>query len=244
MEKHKPINTINGKVVLITGANRGIGRALLEEALKRGTKRVYAGSRTHFSHPDHRVVPLILDITKQDQISEAAEKVSELDILINNAGISLYDNLSDRTKIEQQLAVNFYGTYDVIQAFLPQLLRSKGTIVNNLSLAVLAPFAPIASYCISKAAAFSMTQSLRAFLSSQGVTVQAVLTGPIDTEMTKDINLPKSSPKSAAEGIMDGIEQGNEEIFPDAASAMMAESWYKSGAKLMERQNASFLTAQ
>jgi len=244
MENHKPIKEISGKVILITGANRGIGKALVEEALRKGAKRVYAGARGHFSHPDNRVVPLILDITKPEQISQAVEKVSELDILINNAGISLYDDLSDRAKIEQQLAVNFYGPYDMIQAFLPLLLRSKGTIVNNISLLALAPLAPIASYCISKAATFSMTQSLRAFLSTQGVTVQAVLTGPIDTEMTRDINLPKSSPESAAEGIFNGIEQGKDEIFPDALSTMMAESWYSSGAKSMERQNAAFVTAQ
>lgn len=244
MENHNQRNEITGKVVLITGANRGIGQALVAEALKRGAKRVYAGARTPFSHPDQRVVPLILDITKQDQINQAVGKVSELDILINNAGISLYDDLSDRAKIEQQLAVNFYGPYDMIQAFLPLLLRSKGTIVNNISLLALAPLAPIASYCISKAATFSMTQSLRAFLNGKGVTVQAVLTGPIDTEMTRDINLPKSSPESAADGIFNGIEQGKDEIFPDALSTMMAESWYSSGAKLMERQNAAFVTAQ
>jgi short-subunit dehydrogenase involved in D-alanine esterification of teichoic acids len=95
---------ITDKVVLITGANRGIGRALVEEALRRGAKRVYAGTRVPFSHPDQRVTPLILDITKTEQIQQAVEKVEYLDILINNAGVSLFDNLTDRTKIELQLA--------------------------------------------------------------------------------------------------------------------------------------------
>src|SRR5207253_2594231 len=99
---------IENKVVLITGANRGIGRALVEEALKRGAKRVYAATRVPFSHPDQRVTSLILDITNTEQILEAVEKVGSLDILINNAGMSLYDDLSDRTKIERQLAVNFF----------------------------------------------------------------------------------------------------------------------------------------
>src|SRR5882757_4835970 len=116
---------ITDKVVLITGANRGIGLALVEEALRRGAKRVYAATRVPFSHPDPRVTSLILDITNTEQIREAVEKVGSLDILINNAGISLFDDLGDRTKIERQLAVNLFGPYDMIQAFLPLLVRSQ-----------------------------------------------------------------------------------------------------------------------
>ncbi|MGZ3820670.1 MAG: SDR family NAD(P)-dependent oxidoreductase, partial [Mucilaginibacter sp.] len=175
---------ITGKIVLITGANRGIGRALVDEALKRGAKQVYAATRTPFSHPDPRVKSLIFDITNQEQIREAAKNVEALDILINNVGVSSYDDLSDRTVIEQHLAVNLFGTFDVTQAFLPLLLRSKGAVVNNLSLLAVAPLLPIASYSISKAAALSMTQSLRTALAAQGVTVHAALTGPVDTDMS------------------------------------------------------------
>src|SRR5580658_4343540 len=108
--------TIKDKIVLVTGANRGIGRALVEEALKRGAKRVYAGTRVPFTHPDPRVTPLVLDVTNADQIEKAAREVGSLDILINNAGVAFYDDLSDRTMLERHFAVNFYGMYNLSQA--------------------------------------------------------------------------------------------------------------------------------
>ena len=233
---------ITDKVVLITGANRGIGLALVEEALRRGAKRVYAATRVPFSHPDPRVTSLILDITNTEQIREAVEKVGSLDILINNAGISLFDDLGDRTKIERQLAVNLFGPYDMIQAFLPLLLRSHGAIVNNLSLAALAPLPPIASYSISKAAAFSLTQSLRAFLAARGVSVHAVLTGPVDTDMTRGFDIPKTSTASVAQGIFDGVENMEEDIFPDPVSKSLADSWANGAVKAFEKQNATFVS--
>ena len=90
--------TIADKTVLVTGANRGIGQALVEEALGRGAKRVYAGTRQPLAHPDGRVTPLILDVTNAAQIQAAAEQVESLDVLINNAGIALFDDLSDRDR--------------------------------------------------------------------------------------------------------------------------------------------------
>jgi len=96
--------TIAGKAVLVTGANRGIGRALVEAALSRGAGRVYAGTRQSFSHPDERVIPLPLDVTNPEQIQAAAGQVEFLDILINNAGIARYDDLSDRSVLQQHRA--------------------------------------------------------------------------------------------------------------------------------------------
>src|SRR5271163_3764152 len=107
--------TITDKAVLVTGANRGIGQALVEEALRRGAKRVYAGTRQPLDHPDGRVTPLILDVTSAAQTQAAAGKVGSLDLLINNAGVALYDDLSDRAALERQLAVNLFGTYGVTQ---------------------------------------------------------------------------------------------------------------------------------
>ena len=98
--------TITDKAVLVTGANRGIGQALVEEALRSGAKRVYAGSRQPFEHPDLRVTTLVLDVTDEAQIQAAADKVEALDILINNAGVAPYDDLSDRSTVELALAVN------------------------------------------------------------------------------------------------------------------------------------------
>src|SRR5467141_894401 len=125
--------TIEDKAVLVTGANRGIGQALVEEALKRGAKRVYAGTRQPLANLDERVTPVTLDVTNAAQIQEAVERVESLDVLINNAGLALYDDLSDRAVLEQHLAVNLFGTYGVTQAFLPLLTRSRGAIVNVLS---------------------------------------------------------------------------------------------------------------
>ena len=232
---------IADRAVLVTGANRGIGQALAEEALRRGAKRVYAGTRQPLAHADGRVTPLTLDVTNAARIQAAVESVESLDILINNAGLALYDDLSDRAALEQSLAVNLFGTYGVTQAFLPLLTRSRGAIVNNLSMMALAPLPLTPAYAISKAAAFSLTQSLRALLAGRGVRVHAVLTGPTDTDMTRGFDIPKASPESVARAILDGVENGEEDIFPDPMSASMAESWRGGAAKALERQNAALV---
>ncbi len=231
--------TIAGKAVLVTGANRGIGQALVAEALTRGVKRVYAGTRQPLAHPDGRVTPLTLDVTSAAQIQAAADQVETLDVLINNAGIALYDDLSDRAVLERHLAVNLFGTYGVTQAFLPLLTRSHGAVVNNLSVNAFAPLPLIPAYSISKAAAFNLTQSLRTLLAGRGVSVHAVLTGFVDTAMTRGIDMPKASPESVARAIFDGVEAGEEDIFPDPMSQSMADSWRSGAAKALERQYAA-----
>jgi len=239
-EKENSMNITN-KAVLITGANRGIGRALVNEALRRGAKRVYAGARSAFQHADKRVTPLTLDVTSASQIQRAAAEVDSLDVLINNAGIYLYDDLGNSDIIEQHLAVNLFGSLKVTRAFLPLLRRSKGAIVNNLSLTALAPVPVTPAYSISKAAAFNMTQSLRALLAGEGVTVHAVLLGPVDTDMTRGLEIPKAAPESVAQGIFDGLEKKEEDIFPDPVSQSMAEGWRTGVAKAFERQYAGFV---
>ena len=228
--------------ILITGANRGIGRALVEGALRRGARRVYAGTRDGFTHPDARVVPVVLDVTDAAQIQRAVHAVGSLDVLVNNAGIALYDDLSDPSVLERHLAVNLFGTYAVTQAFLPMLIRSHGAVINNLSVNALAPLPLIPAYSISKAAAFNLTQSLRAFLAPQGVRVHAVLTGPVDTDMTRGLDIPKATPESVATAVLDGVERGEEDIFPDPMSQSIAESWRGGAAKALERQYAELLT--
>jgi NAD(P)-dependent dehydrogenase (short-subunit alcohol dehydrogenase family) len=233
---------IENKVVLITGANRGIGRALVEEVLKRGAKRVYAATRQPFTHSDTRVTPLTLDVTNAAQIRGAVEKVEALDILINNAGVDLHNDLSDRANLERHLAVNLFGTFGVSQGFLPLVARSQGAVVNVLSLAALAsvPFTP--AYSVSKAAAFSLTQSLRALWAGRGVKVHAVFAGPVDTDMTRYLDIPKFSPESVARGILDGLEKGDEDIFPDPMSESIAEVWGNGATKALERQFAAYVS--
>ncbi|MGA2890200.1 MAG: SDR family NAD(P)-dependent oxidoreductase [Terracidiphilus sp.] len=229
------------KTILITGANRGIGHALALEALRRGAKRVYAGTRGELYFVDERVIPLALDVTNDVQIDQATRKVGSLDLLINNSGIAPYDDLSNPAVIEQTLAVNFFGMYKVSQAFLPMLKRVKGAIVNNLSLMALAPLPLTPSYAISKAAALSMTQSLRALLSRHCVSVHGVFLGPVDTDMTRGFEIPKASPESVAQGIFDGLEANQEDIFPDAMSRSIADGWRNGVAKEFERQYAAFV---
>ncbi|MEV0069721.1 MULTISPECIES: SDR family NAD(P)-dependent oxidoreductase [unclassified Amycolatopsis] len=237
------ITSIAGKTVLITGSNRGIGQALVEEALKRNAKRVYAGMRHPSAHADRRVTALALDVTDAAQIREAAAEVEALDVLVNNAGIALYDDLSDRSVLQQHLAVNLFGTHSVTQAFLPLLMRSAGAVVNNLSVNAFAPFPLIPAYSISKAAAFSLTQSLRALVAEHDVSVHAVLTGIVDTDMSRGVDIPKASPESVARGIFDGVEKGEEDIFPDPMAQSQAESWRTGAAKELERQYAAIAGA-
>jgi len=235
--------TIADKTILVTGANRGIGRALVAEALSRGARLVYAGTRQPLTHPDPRVLPLTLDVTSAAQIQAAAGQVESLDFLVNNAGIWLSDDLSDRAALERHLAVNLFGMYGVTQAFLPLLARSRGAIVNNLSVNALAPLPLTPAYAVSKAAAFSLTQSLRALWAGRGVRVHAILTGPVDTDMTRGFDIPKASAESVAAGIFDGLENGEEDIFPDSYSEAMADGWRNGTAKTLERELAAFVQA-
>jgi NAD(P)-dependent dehydrogenase (short-subunit alcohol dehydrogenase family) len=232
------------KTVLVTGANRGLGRALVDEALRRGAKQVYAASRQPMVVPDERVTPLTLDVTIPAQIQQAVDSVESLDILINNAGVSVADDLSDRSAMEQHLAVNLYGTLDVTQAFLPSLTRSHGAVVNIVSLGAVAAVPVLPAYSVSKAAALSLTQSLRALLAGQGVSVHAVMPGPIDTDMVRALEIPKTPPEDVARATLDGLERREEEIFPDPTSQLLADGWRAGVAKDLERQNAGMVQAE
>jgi len=226
---------ITNKIVLVTGANRGIGAALVTEALRRGANKVFAGTRGPFRHPDLRVVPLTLDVTSDAQIERAARELEGLDLLVNNAGLALHDDLDELEALQRQLAVNFLGPLKTSRAFLPLLTRSEGAILNILSLAAIAPVPLVPGYSASKAAALSMTQSLRMSLAGRGVSVHGAFLGPIDTEMARGIDVPKASPRSAAVGILDGLERGEEDIFPDPASAPVAEGFRRGVSKMLER---------
>lgn len=238
------MTTITDSTLLITGGNRGIGRGLVDEALTRGAARVYVGTRRPLPHPDPRVTPIVLDVTDPAQVRRAAEQVASLDILVNNAGVALPDVLDDRGALERHLAVNLFGTYDVTRAFLPHLLLSRGALVNNLSVNGFAPLPVLPAYSVSKAAAFSLTQSLRTLLAGRGVRVHAVMTGPVDTDMTRELDVPKATVASVAQAVFDGVEKDEEEIFPDPLSAELADGWRGGMVKALARQLAEMPTGR
>ncbi|MDN3243101.1 SDR family NAD(P)-dependent oxidoreductase [Glycomyces tritici] len=233
--------TFADTTVLITGANRGVGKALVAEALERGAKRVYAGTRGPLAHPDGRVVPIRLDVTDAGDIRAAAEEIGALDVLVNNAGIALPDALDDSDALERHFAVNCFGPYAVTQAFLPALRRSRGRIVNILSLSGVAAMPLQPTYSMSKAAAFSMTQSLRMLTAGDGISVHAVLLGPTDTDMTRGFDIPKAAPEAVARQVFDGVEKGEEDLFPDPLSASATAGWDGGPTKALERHMATYL---
>lgn len=231
---------IADKTVLVTGASRGLGRALVTEALNRGARRVYAAARRPSAHPDERVTPLVLDVTSAGQLRDAAEQAPSVDVLVNNAGLALYEELGDRAALERQIAVNLLGTYDVTQAFLPSLIRARGAIVHISSLAAWGAIPAAPGYSMTKAAAFSLAQVLRADLARHGVRVHAATLGPVDTEMSAALDIPKASPESVASGVFDGVEKDEEDIFPDPLSQTIADGWRSGAVKALELQNAQF----
>jgi NAD(P)-dependent dehydrogenase (short-subunit alcohol dehydrogenase family) len=233
---------ITDRTLLVTGANRGLGLALVEEALRRGARRVYAASRQPFTHADERVTPLRLDITDREQVAVAAEQVRELDVLVNNAGYAGLAGLDNRDELARHLEVNLYGPYNMTHSFRPHLAASRGTLVNVLSLASFAPVPVTPAYSISKAAAFSLTQMARMLFAPQGVRVHAVMAGPLDTDMSRSLEIPKAAPADVAAAIFDGVAAGNEEIFPDPMSAaFFADNWETGPVKKFERENAAML---
>jgi len=231
---------IAGKTILITGASRGIGRALVDEALRRGAKRVYAGTRGPLPHADARVTAVKLDVTSAEDIQRAVASIDSLDLLVNNAGIAPYDDLSSPEVLERTFAVNLFGVLNVTRAFLPVLKRSRGAVVNHLSMVALAALPLIPAYSISKAAALNLTQSLRVLL-APWVKVHGVVLGPVDTDMNRGFDIPKATTESAARGIFDGLERDEEDIFPDPASQSVADGWRNGAAKALERQFAAFV---
>jgi NAD(P)-dependent dehydrogenase (short-subunit alcohol dehydrogenase family) len=178
-----------------------------------------------------------LDVTDRAAVSALAAQLGVLDVLVNNAGLSLPDDLQDRQSMNEHLAVNLFGTLEVTSAFLPHLTRVRGAVVNVLSLAAIAPVPVLPSYAVSKAAVASLTQSQRALLRSSGVTVHGVYAGPIDTDMIRGLDVPKTPAAVVARAIFDGVEAGAEDIFPDPMAAAATQGWQDGTTKRLERAN-------
>ena len=234
---------LKNRVVLITGSNRGIGKALVGAALEAGASKIYAGMRnvnlSLFSDP--RVVPIAIDLNSENSVASAARVASDTQVLINNAGVLAFGSALEAkiSAIESDFETNLYGTLRVIRAFTPLLEKhSEGAIANLLSVVALASMSGIAGYSASKAALHSMTQALRPELKKKNIAVFGVYPGPIDTDMAKEMDLPKTSPEETARNIIQGIESDRDYIFPDAMSVAVGSAWLKS-PQSVEQQFAS-----
>jgi NAD(P)-dependent dehydrogenase (short-subunit alcohol dehydrogenase family) len=222
---------INDSVVLLTGANRGLGRALLLALLDRGAQRVYAAARDTATLPDlgDRMVPLRLDLTSAADIAAATAQAPDVTLLVNNASIARFADpfTADRAALAEELATNYTGTVDLTRAFAPVIEKAGGgAIVNILSLLALAASPPMAGYCASKAAQHSYTQAIRPVLRRRGITVHGVYPGGINTDMLAGYDVPKAEPRTVADAVLDGLAAGQSDIFPDPTSQQMATLWW------------------
>ncbi len=242
--------SITGTTALVTGANRGIGEAVVDALVAAGAAKVYAAARNAAdlapltARHGTRVVPLQLDVTNAAQISAAVAAASDVQLLVNNAGVAAYAGgaFTDPRWLSagrEEMEVNYFGTFAVTQAFAPILAQNGGGAIANLaSVASLANFPLIAAYSASKAATHSLTQAARVMLKAHGTQVSGVYPGPIDTRMAESVPFDKTSPADAAKAIVAGIAAGDEEIFPDAMSQGMGAA-YLADPKGLERQIAS-----
>jgi NAD(P)-dependent dehydrogenase (short-subunit alcohol dehydrogenase family) len=233
-------------VALVTGANRGIGRAFVEALLERGAKRVYATARDVASLNETvsldptRVRALKLDVTSADDARAAAARATDVSLLINNAGVLSLGGLTDIAldALRGDMETNFFGTLNVTTAFVPALERNTGSVVNILTLLSLVSIPGVASYNASKAAGWSLTQSFRADLAKRGIRVHAVFPGLVDTAMARSFPGAKVPAIDVARTTLDGVEANDEDIYPDPMSAQTYAAW-RQDHKAVERQFAA-----
>jgi NAD(P)-dependent dehydrogenase (short-subunit alcohol dehydrogenase family) len=239
----------DGITALVTGANRGIGRAITEALLERGASKVYAAARDTGQLADleeryaGRVVPLELDVTNGDQVRAVAERARDVRILVNNAGIALGQDMTADTIVDQarqEMEVNYFAPLHLLQRFAPTLTRNGGAVVNISSIAGLTNFPMYPTYSASKAATHSLTQGARMLLGGQGVSMFGVYPGPVDTDMARDVPMEKTSPRDVAESILDSIESGQEDIFPDPFAVQFGQQ-FQSSPKASEQQIAQMV---
>lgn len=221
----------NDKVILVTGTNRGIGRAIVQALLQKGVKKIYTAARHRKNLPDFadaRCVPLELDITDRAQIAAAAKTANDIDVLINNAGTASYTSLLNGPleSLESDMNTNYYGTLNMIREFVPVLEQKPGSaIVNIVTIGAFVNFPSLGGYCASKSALFSMSQGIRIELAAKNIAVHTVNPGPIDTDMAKQFEIEKTSPQVAAENIVRALEAGEVDIFPDPQGKGMFDVW-------------------
>ncbi|OIQ00031.1 MAG: hypothetical protein AUK35_05180 [Zetaproteobacteria bacterium CG2_30_46_52] len=241
--------TIQSKVVLVTGANRGIGKEIVIQLLENGAGKVFAGMRNADAIPDllekygNRIEAIQLDVTSKESIETAASNIPKLDILINNAGVIPMGNFTNGNALDTldlNWNVNVRGLVAVTQAFFTKVAASdNGAIVSLSSMAGLGNMSFMGTYSASKSAVHSLMQGLRAELKEFPILVATVYPGPVDTEMTAGFEVEKASPSNVAINILKGIQEGSEEIFPDEMSGKMGPLYFSS-PKELENQFSGF----
>lgn len=210
---------IKGSVAFVTGANRGLGLAYAQALLAAGARKVYAGARDPSTIALAGVVPVRLDVNNADDVAAAAELCSDVDIVINNAGIiggtPLLADDGDAA-LRGVMETNLYGILNISRAFAPVLrANGGGALVNMLSALSWVSLAQSAAYSVSKAAAWALTNGLRNELRGQGTLVVAVHAGYIDTDMVKSVTAPKTRPEDIAKTVIEGIEADSPEVLAD-----------------------------
>ncbi|WP_330291241.1 SDR family oxidoreductase [Streptomyces sp. NBC_00576] len=211
---------LSTSTVLVTGANRGLGRALAAELLSRGAT-VYAGARNPDQVDLPGVRPIALDITDPASVAAAAKAAGDVTVLINNAGISTGGDLlaGDPDNIRRDMDTNFYGTLSVVRAFAPQIeANGGGAILNVLSVLSWFTFPELGSYCAAKSAQWALTNALRVQLADQGIRVAGLHVAGMDTDMSRDLDGPKTAPADVARLAADGLAEGAYEIVVDDIS--------------------------
>jgi NAD(P)-dependent dehydrogenase (short-subunit alcohol dehydrogenase family) len=241
---------VEGSVAVVTGANRGLGRAFVEQLLARGAKRVYAGTRDPSKLRDvvassgGRVVALHIDLNDPISIAAAANIAKDVTLLINNAGALEFGSQvsADLAGIRKDFETNYFGTLQVTRAFVPALEANKnGAIVNVLAIVSLVSIPGLGGYSASKAAAHSLTLGLRGELSKRGISVHGAYPGPMDTDMTKRIDRPKARASEVASATLASVEAGDNYIFPEPMSSQVYEGWSKSHAEVESQFGASMI---
>jgi NAD(P)-dependent dehydrogenase (short-subunit alcohol dehydrogenase family) len=229
---------VEDSVVFVTGANRGFGLAIAREALSRGAAKVYAGMRNTDGFDIGGIAPVKLDVTNPDSVMATAARCSDTTLLINNAGIGGIVTGPLDVRMEgvsrQVFETNFYGMVRMAQAFTPLLARNGGgAIINVLSDVTWLPNPVLAAYAASKAAAWSITNTLRLQLKSQGTQVLALHVGFMDTDLTKSIDVPKTSPHDVARQTLDALAAGKDEVLADEGTRALKQG--------LSREPASYL---
>ena len=243
---------IKNSVAFVTGANRGIGKAFVAALQEAGAKKIYAAARDIASLAEilgqnsERIVPIALDVTDPNMIDEAAKRATDVNLLVNNAGVARFAGFIAESSLDAahaEMDVNYFGTLAMIRAFSPALkANGGGAIVNLGSIASHVNFPVLGSYSASKAAVHSLTQGVRAELDAQGTRVVGVYPGPVDTDMTEPIDMPKVPPAQIAEAALRAVSNGVADVYPDDMATDLRAQMFRDPAAV-EKQIGQMLPA-